>query len=192
MDHAKLTAILDEQMAALQRLSDESTGIMLEVAEAIVDCFRRGGKMLLFGNGGSAADAQHVAAEMVGRFSRERRGLPVVALTTDSSILTAVGNDYGFDHVFARQVEALAKVGDIAVGISTSGKSPNVIMALKRARDIGAKTIGFTGENGGGMSSVCDICFRAPANRTARIQELHIAAWHAVCDLVEEEIIRDD
>ena len=183
-----LRGIFQAQIEAHQRLMEESAGIIAEVADAITDCLMSGNKVLLCGNGGSAADAQHVAAEIVGRFSRERRAFPAIALTTDTSTITAIGNDYGFDRIFARQVEALAHKDDIVAGISTSGNSPNVIAALETARKIGAKTIGFTGSTRNAIGDSCDICFSAPADTTARIKELHIAAWHAVCDLVENTI----
>jgi len=188
MTTEQLERIFLQQQEAQQRLYRKSQEIILEVAQTLLDCFQNGGKVLLFGNGGSAADAQHVAAEFVGRFARERRALPAIALTTDTSILTAVGNDYGFDCVFERQVEALARPGDVVVGISTSGNSPNVLRALEWARKAGVTTIGFTGKDGGNMTSLCDVCFIAPADVTARIQELHIVVWHAVCDLVEGDI----
>lgn len=148
---------------------------------------RQGGKILFVGNGGSAADAQHLAAEFVGRFEKERRGLAAIALTTDTSILTAVGNDYGFDQVFSRQVEALARPGDVVVGISTSGNSPNVVQALMVAKDLGAITIGMTGESGGKMASICDLCIQVPSKITARIQEAHILIGHIVCAAVDED-----
>lgn len=147
----------------------------------------QGGKILFMGNGGSAADAQHLAAEFVGRFEKERRGLAAIALTTDTSILTAVGNDYGFDRVFSRQIEALARSGDVVVGISTSGNSPNVVQALMVAKDLGAITIGMTGESGGTMASVCDLCIQVPSKVTARVQEAHILIGHIVCALVDKE-----
>jgi D-sedoheptulose 7-phosphate isomerase len=188
MEPAELSKIFAEQAECHRRMTAESTEVVLNIARAIADALKRGNKVLLFGNGGSAADAQHVAAELIGRFARERRALPAIALTTDSSILTAVGNDYGFDAIFARQVEALALPGDIVVGISTSGRSPNVLRALEVACQKGAHTIGFSGGDGGELPGCCDLCFIAPAVKTARIQELHIAVWHAVCDLVEDNL----
>lgn len=192
MNIENLNEILRDQLDAHRRLMEESGDIIIGVASALLSCIRDGGKILLFGNGGSAADAQHVAAEIVGRFKRERRGLPAIALTTDTSILTAIGNDYGFEQIFARQIEALTKPGDVAVGISTSGNSANVLRALELAREMGAKTIGFTGGKGGRLPALCDICFIAPVDDTARIQELHISAWHAICDLVERELTGGD
>ncbi len=153
------------------------------VSEAIVD----GKKLLIFGNGGSAADAQHIAAELTGRYKSERRGLPAIALTTDTSALTAIGNDYGYKEVFKRQVEALANKGDVVIGISTSGNSKNVIKALKKAKKRGCKTIGFSGRDGGEMNEVCDINIVVPSNDTPRIQEMHILIGHIICQAVDNE-----
>jgi len=153
------------------------------VCEAVVD----GKKLILFGNGGSAADAQHISAELTGRYKSERRGLPSIALTTDTSALTAIGNDYGYDEVFKRQVEALANNGDVVIGISTSGNSQNVLKALKKAKDLGCKTIGFSGKDGGAMNEVCDINIVVPSNDTPRIQEMHILIGHIICQSVDNE-----
>jgi D-sedoheptulose 7-phosphate isomerase len=188
MDINYLKAVMHEQHLAHQRLIDESAGVLLKISEIIAEALKNGHKLLLFGNGGSAADAQHVAAEIVGRFEMERKAYPAIALTTDTSILTAVGNDYGFEQIFSRQLEALACKGDVAVGISTSGSSANVIRGLEKAKEMGAVCIGFTGGRGGVMPGNSDICFIAPADRTARIQELHIAAWHVICEMVEKEL----
>ena len=140
---------------------------------------------LLFGKGGSAADAQHFAAELVGRYKTERKGLAAIALTTDTSALTAIGNDYGYDRVFDRQVEALANTGDVAIGISTGGSSANVASALKLAKDLDCKTIGFSGRGGGEMNELCDINIVVPAQDTARIQEMHIVIGHTICHLID-------
>ncbi|NQU06330.1 MAG: D-sedoheptulose 7-phosphate isomerase [Calditrichaeota bacterium] len=188
MDINYLKAVLHEQHHAHQRLIDESAQVLLKIAETIANALKNDHKLLLFGNGGSAADAQHVAAEMVGRFEMERKAYPAIALTTDTSILTAIGNDYGFEKVFSRQVEALVCEGDVAVGISTSGSSANVLKGLVTAKEKGAVCISFTGGRGGALPGNCDICFIAPADKTCRIQELHIAAWHVICDLVEKEL----
>ena len=147
---------------------------LLEASKLAVETLRAGNKILLCGNGGSAADAQHIAAELTGRYKTERRGLPGIALTTDTSALTAIGNDYGYDRVFDRQVEALANKGDLLIGISTSGNSKNVINALKVAREMGCKTLGLTGRDGGAMNELCDINLVVPSNDTPRIQEMHI------------------
>ena len=164
----------------------ESIDHSLEVAAKLcIDCLKNGNKILLFGNGGSAADAQHIAAELVGRYKTERKGLAAIALTTDTSALTAIGNDYGYDRVFDRQVEALANTGDVAIGISTGGSSANVASALKLAKDLDCKTIGFSGRGGGEMNELCDINIVVPAQDTARIQEMHIVIGHTICHLID-------
>jgi len=182
--------ILVNSLEAHQRILDLSVPTLVRIMQICVAVIRTGNKILLFGNGGSAADAQHVAGELVGRFLKESEPWPVIALTTDTSILTAVGNDWEFADIFARQVRALAKPGDLVVGISTSGRSPNVIRGLQAGREKGASTIGFTGSNSRGMQDYCDLCFRAPAETTPRIQELHLLAWHSICELLERELLR--
>ena len=155
-------------------------------AEALVDRLRRGGKVLWMGNGGSAADSQHMAAELVGRYNRERGGIASIALTTDSSILTAVANDYGFETIFTRQIEALCTPADAVIGISTSGNSANVIAAIAKAREIGAFTIGLAGRDGGKLATSAELCLTIPVDNTARIQEGHVLIGHILCDWVEE------
>ena len=167
----------------------ESIGDSLEIAAKLcIESLQNGGKILIFGNGGSAADAQHIAAELVGRYKAERKGLAAIALTTDTSVLTSIGNDYGYERVFDRQVEALANEGDVVIGISTSGSSTNVINALKLANDSGCKTIGLSGRGGGDMNEVCDINLVVPAEDTPRIQEMHIVIGHTICHLIERNI----
>lgn len=161
---------------------------VVETARSIIDALAKGNKVLVMGNGGSAADAQHLAAELVGRFLRERRALPAIALTTDSSILTAVGNDYGFDQVFSRQVEALAQPGDVVIGISTSGKSANVRAALSAARAAGCRTIGLLGRDGGDIAGLVDQALVIPVQETPHIQEAHVTIIHILCNLVEREL----
>jgi D-sedoheptulose 7-phosphate isomerase len=161
---------------------------LLEASKLAVETLRAGNKILLCGNGGSAADAQHIAAELTGRYKTERRGLPGIALTTDTSALTAIGNDYGYDRVFDRQVEALANKGDLLIGISTSGNSTNVINALKVAREMGCKTLGLTGRDGGAMNELCDINLVVPSNDTPRIQEMHILFAHTICQIIDNEL----
>lgn len=174
-----------EVMTALEReLAPSIAGTVSLLAAA----FRAGNKLLVMGNGGSAADAQHFVAEMVGRFKLERRALPAIALTTDSSILTAVGNDYGFDRIFSRQVEAHAAAGDVVVGISTSGNSPNVQLALQVAAQRGCRTVALLGKDGGAIKSVAELPLVVPSYDTPRIQEGHIAIIHIVCDLLEKEL----
>lgn len=157
-------------------------------AQVLIACYRKGKKAIFFGNGGSAADAQHLAGELVGRFLRNRRAVPALALSTNSSTVTAIGNDFGYDQTFARQMEAWAEPGDVAVGLSTSGNSPNVLEALRVARERGATTVGLTGNDGGKMFSLCDICIVVPSNSTPRIQEAHIAVGHILCDLLEQSL----
>lgn len=159
-----------------------------QVAREICSALEQGRKILLFGNGGSAADAQHIAAEWVGRFQRERRPLPAIALTTDSSILTAIGNDYGFDQVFVRQVKALGQKGDIAVAISTSGNSPNVLLAADAAQDIGMTTVGLTGRDGGQLGLKVQYHLNVPHALSARIQEVHIMVGHLLCELADDSM----
>lgn len=162
--------------------------LIAEMVTLLADTFTNGGKLLVMGNGGSAADAQHFAAEIVGRFKMERRGLPAIALSTDTSILTAIGNDYGFDRVFHRQVEALAAPGDLIVGISTSGNSPNVLKALELAREKGCRTVALLGADGGAIKDVCHLALIVPTGDTPRVQEGHITIIHIVCDLLEKTL----
>ena len=177
-DHAKVI----DQLKLQQELFEN-------VAHHMIGAIRDGKKVLWCGNGGSAADSQHLAAELVGRFRRERRAWPSIALTTDTSILTAVGNDYGYDAIFARQVEALCQAGDVLVGLSTSGNSPNVCNAIQCARSIGAYTVGMTGEDGGQLAAMADLCLRVASRSTARIQECHILFGHLLCDRMEMEML---
>lgn len=165
---------------------------LVAIAESMTAALRAGRKILWCGNGGSAADAQHLAAEIVGRFRRNRRGMPSIALTTDTSILTAVANDFGYDTIFSRQVEALAVSGDVLVGISTSGNSPNVVAALEAARTQGVTTVAFTGEGGGKMAALADFLLAVPSCETARIQETHILAGHMLCDWIELDIVETE
>ncbi len=150
------------------------------------ECLKNGKKILIFGNGGSAADAQHISAELTGRYKTERRGLASIALTTDTSALTAIGNDFGYERVFERQVEALANEGDLLIGISTSGNSENVLRALNLGREMGCKTIGLSGRDGGKMSEVCDLNIVIPSNDTPRIQEMHIMVGHIICQSIDD------
>lgn len=168
-------------LAAHQRLATAGTAVLARIATLIDRSLANGGKLVLFGNGGSAAHAQHVAAELVGRLGTRRAPLAAIALTSDTSALTAFGNDFGFESVFERQVLALVRPGDVVVGISTSGRSPNVLAGVRAARTCRATTVGFTGERRGSLDELCDACFHAPSSDTQRIQELHILAWHALC-----------
>lgn len=168
---------------SLHNLTEE----IIKSAILCVDSIKNGGKILLFGNGGSAADAQHIAAELVGRYKVKRKGLPAIAITTDTSVLTSIGNDFGYAHVFDRQLEAIAMKGDVVIGISTSGNSENVICALKLASTLECKTIGFSGQDGGGMNNICDINLIVPSDDTPRIQEMHIVIGHTICHLIDQE-----
>jgi D-sedoheptulose 7-phosphate isomerase len=186
---ALLRQVIEGSLETQQRLLQAGPLDALErLTQCLVDAFRQGHKVLIFGNGGSAADAQHVAAELVNRFLLDRQALPAIALTTNTSILTSVANDMAFEQLFARQVRALASPGDVVVGISTSGSSPNVLEGIAAARELGAWTVGFTGQTGGALKALVDLCFCAPSDRTPRIQEAHITAWHAVCEAVEREL----
>ncbi len=184
-----IASIVEDSIIAHRSLNERHLEVLAEVAQAMIGTIRSGHKMLLFGNGGSAADAQHIAGELVGRFLKESPPWAAIALTTDSSVLTCVGNDWDYSRIFSRQVRALGKSGDLVAGISTSGNSPNVLKGLEAAREIGATTIGFTGAKPAKIKKLCDICFQAPSQSTPRIQELHILAWHAVCELVESAIL---
>ena len=174
-----------DTIALHQRVRDAESRSVLDAAAAIVEALKRGGKLLLFGNGGSAADAQHVAAELVGRFQHERAALAALALTTDTSVLTSIGNDYAYDRVFARQIEALARPGDVALGISTSGTSPNVVAALEAARALHLQTIALTGKDGGAIGRAAAIHVNVPSDVPARVQEVHRTLLHVICDIVE-------
>ena len=163
-------------------------GIVGQLGSEMASRLRDGKKIFWMGNGGSAADSQHLAAEIVGRFVKERKGLPSIALTTDTSILTAIGNDYGYEHIFRRQIEALCQAGDLVVGISTSGNSPNVVLAIETAKELGAYTVGFTGEAGGRLAELCDVTLRMPSKKTARIQECHILVGHILCECIDADV----
>lgn len=186
-----MTSYVVRQMRAAQAVIEEMVGDsrlirrVEEVAGACIQCLRAGGKILLAGNGGSAADAQHIAAELVSRFSYDRPGLAAVALTTDTSILTAVGNDYGFETLFSRQVKALGRHGDILVGYSTSGRSQNILNAFKAAREGGLVCVGLTGNRGGPMLELCDHILEVPSAETPKIQEGHLILGHTICGMIE-------
>ena len=168
----------------------KSLNLISLIAKKIMFCYKNNKKIIIFGNGGSAADAQHFAAELVGRFKRERRALNAIALSTNTSIITALGNDYNFDIIFSRQVEAIAQKGDIVFGISTSGNSDNIISGIETAKKIGCCTIGLTGLSGGKMKHCVDYCICVPSEDTPRIQELHITIIHIICDLIEEFVVK--
>ena len=186
MDRVKnlLNISADLKKTVAETLSSE----ILDAAQKIQDRLESGGKLMLMGNGGSAADAQHIAAELVGRFKKERKAMPALALTVDTSSLTAIGNDYGFDTIFERQVEALANKNDAVIGISTSGNSENIIRAVNKANSIGAFTIGLLGNDGGKLKDAVNLPIIIPSNDTARIQEVHITIGHIICEIIEEDL----
>ena len=171
------TAVLNDRALMAQ---------IAEISSVIIEAYKNNKKTLLAGNGGSAADAQHIAGELVARFHYDRPGLPSIAITTDSSIITAIGNDYGYERLFSRQVEALGNAGDVFIGISTSGNSPNIVKALEACKEKGITTIGFTGASGGKMAELCNYCIKVPSTETPRIQEVHILIGHIICYIVEE------
>jgi D-sedoheptulose 7-phosphate isomerase len=185
-----LTEYIQRHRTALDRLMALSPETEA-AAQACIMALRGGGKLLTCGNGGSAADAQHFAAELTGRYRRERRPLPALALTTDSSALTCIGNDYAFEEVFARQAQALVQPGDVLVGITTSGNSKNIIRALQVARERGAVTIALTGEAGGQAAELADIALKAPSDRTAHIQEMHILLIHVLCETIDDAFVQE-
>ncbi len=188
-DTERLNAVLGEAIALHNRVRQGELQPIVEAATAVVTTLKAGGKLLVFGNGGSAADAQHVAAELVGRFQHNRRALAALALTTDTSVLTSIGNDDAFDRVFARQIEALGRAGDVVLGISTSGASSNVTVALGAARRLGLRTIALTGRDGGEIGRAAEIHINVPSQSTARVQEVHRTLLHAICELVESEFV---
>lgn len=188
---ARVRASLEESARLKLEMLELAGERIAAAAELLVGSFRAGGKLLAFGNGGSAADAQHLASELAGRFDRERPGLPALALTANTSDLTAIGNDYGFERVFARLVEAHGREGDVVVALSTSGNSPNVIAGVETARARGLRTIGLVGKGGGLLASHCEVVIHVPSQVTARVQECHIAAVHVLCELIDAELFAD-
>ncbi|MDA8243898.1 MAG: D-sedoheptulose 7-phosphate isomerase [Elusimicrobia bacterium] len=186
MEEKIISAIRQHQEAAAALAADHSS--IAPIAGLIARVAAAGGKVLVCGNGGSAADSQHIAGELVGRFKKERRAIAAVSLTTDTSVLTCLGNDYGFDRVFERQVEALGRKGDLLIAISTSGSSPNVLKAAAKAKELGMSVVGFFGAKGGAILPHCDLSFLAPSQDTPRVQEMHILAAHIICGLVEDEV----
>ena len=190
----RVSELIEASIATKQSLlrSQDVISTVAKVSELLVDALKQGNKALLFGNGGSAADAQHIAAELVGRFAFDRPALPALALSVNSSCVTAIGNDSGFDRVFSRQLEALARPGDVAIGISTSGNSLNVQNAMSTAKNIGLHTVALTGRTGGNLKNMVDHCICAPSNETPRIQECHILIGHIISELVEREIFHEE
>ena len=190
MNEDDIRRLVADSVALKERFFTESASLLLEVGHAVAGCLHAGGRLLAFGNGGSAADAQHLVSELVGRYRRERAGLSAIALTTDPSVVTAVGNDMGFEAVFRRQVEAHGRPGDIAFGITTSGRSPNVIEGLRAARQRGLVTVGLTGNGGGELPGLVQHLLDVPHADTQRIQEVHGMVIHVLCQIVEEAAAR--
>lgn len=188
-----IKSILQESSDVKQKvINDEHLVKMIdEVISVCTDALKKGNKLLLAGNGGSASDAQHIAAELVGRYEKDRQGLPAIALTTNTSELTAISNDYGYENVFRRQVQALANSGDVFFGLSTSGNSPNVVNAIEQCKSLGVVTVAMTGESGGKMQSVSDYCINVPSSNTARIQEAHITIGHIICQVIETSLFAE-
>lgn len=191
MSQDRIAAHFQSSLAGLTKAvqSSDLLATTHTIARTVAEALKAGNKLLLIGNGGSAADAQHIAAEIVGRYKQERPGWAAIALTTDTSALTAIANDYGFEQIFARQVQGLARRGDVLFALTTSGRSPNILAALRMARDLGVTTIGFTGAKGEGMRASCDHLFVAPTDDTPVIQQIHMMAMHAICDEVEQALI---
>ena len=186
-----ITKSYKDSIAYKEAFFKQNLQLIIQSAELVADTFKAGNKLLICGNGGSAADAQHLAAEFVNRFMIERPPLPAVALSTDTSIITSIGNDYTFDQIFSKQIKAIGKDGDVLMAISTSGDSKNVILAVKVARDMGIKTIGLTGKGGGKMAKMVDILLNVDSDVTARIQEVHITAGHIICELVDHILFQE-
>ncbi|MGH9879825.1 MAG: D-sedoheptulose-7-phosphate isomerase [Pyrinomonadaceae bacterium] len=183
-----MTKSLSEHLTAVQNLLETGLPAIEQAAEMLCETLSNGNKVLLCGNGGSAADAQHIAAELVGRYEKQRRAFPAIALTTDTSALTALSNDFGYEDVFARQIIALARAGDLLIAISTSGKSQNVTKAVEAARSLNCRTIALTGVSGEPLASLCDLAVVVPSNRTARVQEAHITIGHLWCEIVDARL----
>lgn len=192
LEEARSYLLQSQKALSAAAESQEFLGRVAAISEAIVNCFKAGGKVLLAGNGGSAADAQHIAGEFLSRLNFDRNPLAAIALTVDTSVLTAIGNDYGYEQVFERQVHGLGKPGDVFIGISTSGRSPNILRALRKARELGLVTVGFCGARKGDMLDLCDIALCAPSESTPLIQQIHITCAHIICGEVEKQLFRQN
>ena len=193
MSQDLIAAHLRQSLAALERMTQDEALLATarKIAAVILAALRSGNKLLIVGNGGSAADAQHIAAEIVGRYKQDRPAWAAIALTTDTSALTSIGNDYGFEQVFARQVEGLGQRGDVLLALSTSGRSPNILAALRSARDRGLVTIGFTGRNGESLGAFCDHLFVSPSDDTPVVQQVYLTIAHGICDEIEQALVRE-
>jgi len=184
----RIKEILLESIQVKEELLREHVGQIVEITELVIDCLKKKGKVLVFGNGGSASDSQHIAAELVGRFKKDRTAMAAIALTTNTSIITSLANDYGYDIIFSRQIEALAGKNDVVIGISTSGKAKNVALGLKQAKKMDIKTVALTGGDGGEIAKLADVSLVVPSAVTARIQEAHITIGHIICELIEQAL----
>jgi len=187
----RIKDILLESIQVKEEILRSQIGSIVEIAELMIDCLKKDGKVIVFGNGGSASDSQHIAAELVGRFKKDRSALAGIALTTNTAVLTSLANDYGFDVVFARQVEALGKKNDVVLGISTSGKAKNVALGIKQAKKMGIKTVALSGGDGGEIVKLADVSLLVPSKVTARIQEAHITIAHIICEMIEQELCQE-
>ena len=186
----RINNVIEEQIKNLEKLKNSNyDNNLIEIVNLITNSLSNGGKLMIAGNGGSAADSQHISAELIGRFKEERKSLPAIALTCDTSILTCMGNDYGFDYIFSRQVEGLGKKGDILLGISTSGNSKNIIEAVNKAKEMDIITIGLLGKDGGKLKELCDYNITFPYSETARVQEHHMMTYHLLCEFIEEKMM---
>lgn len=184
----KIKDIFLESIQVKEELLHTGIGRIIEITTLIIDCLKNDGKVILFGNGGSASDSQHIASELIGRFKKDRTALAAIALTTNTSVLTSLANDYGYDIIFAKQIEALGQKNDIAIGISTSGKAKNVILGIKQAKRMGIRTVALTGGDGGELARIADISLVVPSALTPRIQEAHITIGHIICELIEQTL----
>ena len=184
----RIKDILLESIQVKEEILHTKVGQIVEIADLIIDCLKKNGKVLIFGNGGSASDSQHIAAELIGRFKKDRVALPAIALTVNTSVLTSLANDYGYEIVFSKQIEALGQKNDVAIGISTSGKAKNVAQAIKQAKKMGLKTVALTGGDGGELAKLADLSLIVPSMVTARVQEAHITVGHAICELIEQAL----
>lgn len=187
----KIQDILLESIQVKEEILRSGIGKIKEIADLLIECLKKGGKVILFGNGGSAADAQHIAAELIGRFKKDRSALAALSLTTNTSVLTSLANDYGYEVIFAKQIEALGQKNDIIIAISTSGKAKNVSLGIKQAKKAGLKTVALTGGDGGELAKLADVSFLVPSMVTARIQEAHITIGHIICELVEQTLCQE-
>ncbi|MFA5004696.1 MAG: D-sedoheptulose 7-phosphate isomerase [Candidatus Omnitrophota bacterium] len=187
----RIKDVLLESIQVKEEILRNQISQIVAITQLIVDCLKKNGKLIVFGNGGSASDSQHIAAELVGRFKRDRSALAGIALTTNTSIITSLANDYGYDVVFSRQIEALGQKNDVVLGISTSGKAKNVLMGLKQAKKMGIKTVALSGGDGGDIAKVADVSLLVPSSVTARIQEAHITIAHIICEIIEQELCQE-